>query len=120
MTSPDTDRPEGVPEDVTAGLDGCTDAQLRDIIHYAQRLLREKPALTDAIESRGEEELLHTEAHDGYTIAVVERPNESGRARGPFAYRIGWDPARDEGDGEYRWHYLGRVHDESDAFDEID
>lgn len=118
MTSTDTDRPDGVSDNVVAALEDCSDTQLREIIHYAQQLLREQPTLTDAIESRGEEELVHAEDHGAYTIAVVERPNETGSARGPFAYRIGWDPARDEGDGGYRWHYLGRVHDASDGADD--
>ncbi|MDV7350618.1 hypothetical protein R3751_12630 [Halorubrum distributum] len=110
MTSSDTDRPEDIADEVLAALEASDDTQLREIIHYAQRLLREQPALTDAIESRAEEELLHTEDHGDYTIAVVERPNETGSARGPFAYRVAWDPARDDGNGQYRWHYLGRVH----------
>ena len=110
MTSSDIERPDGVSDDVIAGIEDCSDAQLREIIHYTQQLLREQPALTDAIESRDGETLVHAEDHGAYTIAVVERPNETGRARGPFAYRVGWDPARDEGNGQYRWHYLGRVH----------
>ena len=94
-------------------LDDCSESQLREIINYAQRLLREHPALTDAIESRGEEELVQMEDHGAYTIAVVERPNESGEASGPFAYRVNWEPATDGGDGQYRWHYLGKVHGEA-------
>jgi len=115
MTSPDTDRPDGVSDEVIVALEDCSDTQLREIIHYAQQLLREHPSLTDAIESRGDEELVYTEDHGAYTIAVVERPNETGWARGPFVYRVNWEPARDGWDGQYRWHYLGKVQAESDG-----
>ena len=114
MTQSHTDPPESVSDDVTAALEGYDDTQLRTVIHYAQRLLREHPPLTDAIESRPGEELVRTEDHGAYTLAVVERPDETGRARGPFAYRVAWDPAREEGDGQYRWHYLGRLHGEAE------
>jgi len=50
------------------------------------------------------------EDHGAYTIVVVERPNETGEARGPFAYRVKWEPNIDEEGVRYRWHYLGKVH----------
>lgn len=109
MTSPEIDPPDGVSDDVITALDEADDAQLKETIHYAQRLLREKPTLTDAIESREGEELVRAEDHGAYTVAVVERPDETGVARGPFAYRVEWEPATDGGDGHYRWHYLGRA-----------
>ncbi|WP_115863026.1 hypothetical protein [Halorussus litoreus] len=115
MTSSDTNPPENVPERVIAGLEDSSDGQLRDIIHYAQQLLREHPPLTDAIESRRGEELVRVEDHDGYTIVVVERPDETGQARGPFAYRVNWEPEIDGGNGKYRWHYLGKVYDDSEG-----
>ena len=114
MTSPDTERPDGVSDDALAALEDASDAQLREIIHYAQRLLREQPTLTDALDSRDGEELVHAEDHGAYTIAVVERPDETGAARGPFAYRVEWEPAPGDGEGQYRWHYLGRAHDDPD------
>ncbi|KDS92314.1 hypothetical protein FK85_00065 [Halorubrum saccharovorum] len=115
MTSSDIDPPDGVSDDVIAALEDCSDTQLREIIHYAQRLLRDHPSLTDAIESRGDEELVYTEDHGAYTIAVVERPTETGWTRGPFAYRVNWEPTKDDGDGQYRWHYLGKLHGEPDG-----
>lgn len=114
MTETDIEPPESVSEDVITALEGYDDTQLREVIHYAQRLLQQHPALTDAIESRPGEALVRTEDHGAYTIAVVERPDEAGGARGPFAYRVAWDPATEEGDGQYRWHYLGRLHGDSE------
>lgn len=110
MTPPNTDTPTDVPEDVVDALEGLSDQELREVIHYAQQLLREHPSLTDAIESRAGEELVRVEDHGAYTIAVVERPDETGEARGPFAYRVEWEPEFDGGDGKYEWHYLGKVH----------
>lgn len=108
MTPTDTDSPEDVPEDLTTALDACSDSQLREVIDYAQRRLGDRPPLTDALEPRDGERLLRTVDHEGYTIAVVERPGSV--AAGPFAYRVKWEPDVDGGDGQYRWHYLGRVH----------
>ncbi len=99
-----------VPEAVVTALETSSDDQLREIIHYAQRQLRDRPALTDAIEAREGEELVRVEDHGGYSVVVMERPDETGEARGPFAYRVKWEPGLDDETGQYRWHYLGRVH----------
>jgi len=96
MTPPDPNPPEDIPEDLSAALRDSDNSQLREIIHYAQQLLREQPSLTDAVESRPGEDLVRIEDHGAYTIVVVERPNETGEARGPFAYRIKWEPNIDE------------------------
>jgi hypothetical protein len=112
--TPEIERPDGIPTDVATTLEGSSDAQLREIIHYAQQLFRAHPPLTDAIESRPDEELVRIEDHGAYTIAVVERPDETGEDRGPFAYRVHWEPDVDGGEGKYKWHYLGRVHREAD------
>lgn len=99
-----------IPEPIVAALEGSTDSQLRGVIHYAQQLLREHPSLTDAIEARPGEVLVRKEEHGAYTLVVVERPDETGEARGPFAYRVRWDPDIDGTEGKYRWHYLGMVY----------
>jgi hypothetical protein len=109
MTSPDTGRPETIPARIAETLEASSDGQLREIIHYAQRLLREHPPLTDALESREGEELVRMDDHGAYTHVVVERPEETGQARGPFAYMVTWEPTTDE-EGQYKWHYLGRVY----------
>lgn len=113
MTSSDIDPPEDIPEEVSNALKGSSDSQLREIIHYAQQLLREHPPLTDAIDSREGEELVRVEDHGAYTIVVVERPDQTGEGRGPFAYRVRWEPGIGGGEGKYRWHYLGKVYGES-------
>jgi len=115
MTRSEIDTPDGIPRDVVATLDGCSDAELREIVHYAQQLLDAHPPLTDAIESRLGEELLRVEDYGAYTIAIVERPDETGDARGPFAYRVTWEPEVDGDGGQYRWHYLGKVNDGSEG-----
>jgi len=109
MTASDIEPPDNVPEDLAAAVAESTDAQRRALIHYAQRLLRERPPLTDAVESREGEELVRVEDHGSYTYVVVERPEETGLDRGPFAYRVKWEPEFEDHDGKYRWHYLGRV-----------
>ncbi|WP_415380432.1 hypothetical protein [Halosimplex sp. TS25] len=114
MTTSDTDPPEDVPEEIATALQASSDSQLRDIIHYAQRLLRDLPPVTDAIKSREGEELVRTEDHGAYTLVVVERSDEAGEGNGRFAYHVRWEPDFDDGAGKYRWHYLGRVNTESE------
>lgn len=109
MTSSTIEPPKDIPEQVVEAFDRCTDSQLREIIHYAQQLLREHPTLTDEIESREGEELVRIEDHGEYTFVVVERPDAVGSAAGQFAYRVMWEPGVDDQGGKYRWHYLGQV-----------
>ena len=113
MASSQTDPPENVPEELIAVLQNSADSQLREIIDYAQQLLREHPPITDAVESRHGEELVRVEDHGAYTIAIVVRPDEPGEAREPFAYRVEWEPTIDDEGGRYEWHYLGKVSGDS-------
>lgn len=115
MTASNIDPPDGIPEAVIQTLRDSEDHQLRAIIHYAQQLLREHPPLTDAIEARDGEELVRIDDHGAYTSVVVERPDATGEARGPFAYRVQWEPEIDDDGGHYHWHYLGRVADTQEA-----
>lgn len=108
--TPSNIKPSGaLPEELTAALVESSDRQLREVIHYAQQLLSDHPPLTDAIEAREGEKLIRIDDQGAYTIVIVERPDATGEARGPFAYRVRWEPSIDEDDGRYRWHYLGRV-----------
>lgn len=113
MTTSDIEPPEELSPEVIATLDESSDQQLREIIHYAQLLLSEHPPLTDAIEEREGEELVRIDDQGAYSIVVVERPGETGEARGPFAYRVQWEPSLGDEEGKYYWHYLGRVHSQS-------
>jgi len=110
MTPSDPTPPEDVPEELLAALRSSNNAQLREIINYAQQLLHEHSSITDEIESRPGEELVRVEDHGAYTIVIVERPDETGEARGPFAYRVKWERNIDDEEGRYEWHYLGRVY----------
>jgi len=109
MTLPETDSPDDVPEGPAAVLEESNDGQLRGIINHAQQLLRNRPPISDTIESRYGEELLRVEDRGAYTMAVVERPDKTSEARGPFVYRVKWEPHIDDEGGRYRWHYLERV-----------
>ena len=111
MASSQTDPPETVPEELIAVLQDSADSQLRKTIDYAQQLLSEHPPITDVVESRHGEELVHVDDHGACTIAVVMRPDEPSEARGPFAYRVKWEPSIEDEGGRYEWHYLGKVHD---------
>ena len=112
MASSQTDPPETVPEELIAVLQDSADSQLRKTINYAQQLLSEHPPITDAVESRHGEELVRVKDDGVYTIAIVARPDEPDEARGPFAYRVKWEPGIDDGEGRYKWHYLGKVSDD--------
>jgi hypothetical protein len=113
MISHNVDPPQNIPEEISSALRTSSDGQLREIIHFAQQLLRDQPPLTDAVEARADEELVRIADHGAYTIVIVERPDEPGEARGPFAYRVTWEPDINTPGGTYKWHYLGQVHDES-------
>lgn len=114
MSPTDTDHTDDVPEQIKRLLEDSSDSQLREIIHYAQQRLQEHPSLTDEIESRQGEELVRMEDHGAYSIVILERPDETGEARGPFAYRVKWVPNIGDDEGQYRWHYLGKVSDENE------
>lgn len=109
MTALDTEPPEDVSEEAITALQDSSDTQLRAIIHYAQQLLHDHPPLTEAIEAREGETLVRTKEYEAYTIVVVERSDSAGERRGPFAYRVQWEPDIEGEDGKYRWHYLGKV-----------
>lgn len=115
MNERDIDPPDDVPEEVVRIFDASDGRQLRAVIDYAQRLLEAHRSRTDEIEPRDGEELVRVDDHGGYSNVVVERPDETGEARGPFAYRVQWEPDVDGGDGHYQWHYLGRVADDTGA-----
>jgi hypothetical protein len=108
-------QPDDVPDAVKNALEASSDRQLRATIEYAQRLLGERSRLTDAIEPREGEDIVRIHDHEAYTSVIVERPEETGQAQGPFAYRVQWEPGMDDEDGHYRWHYLGRVAVDSEA-----
>ena len=112
MASSQTDPPEDIPEELIAVLQNSADNQLRETINYAQQLLSEHPPITDAAESRHGEELVRVKDHGVYTIAIVVRLDEPGEARGLFAYRVKWEPNIEDEGGRYKWHYLGKVHDD--------
>ena len=113
MTSSDIDPPDDLPERLITAIEDRSDRDLRVIIDYAQQLLREHPSITDAIESCPGKELALVKDHGAYTIAVVERPDETGEAHGPFAYRVRWEPHIDDEGGRYKWHYLGKVNEDA-------
>lgn len=113
MTPKKDDFHENIPEDLAATLDDCSSTQLLEIIHYAQDLLYEERAVPEKgpIEPREGEEIVQKEDQGAYTRVVVERPDETGEARGPFAYRVNWVPSIDGQGGHYSWHYQGKVKD---------
>lgn len=97
---------------IRQALASSDEDRLREIVRYARHRLADRPALTDVIEARDNEELVRIDEAESYTTVVVERSDESGAARGRFAYMVQWEP-HVEDDGKYKWHYLGRVLDES-------
>ena len=116
MTLSGTGYPEDIPAELIAALEDSSERELRDIIEYAHQLLRDRPSITDAIESRHGEELVRIAEYGAYTIVVVERSNGTDEARGPFAYRVKWEPHIDDEGGRYRWHYLGKVYGDRRRF----
>lgn len=104
-----TDRAADLPESLVRQLEECSDRELRSVVHLARRLLWERRLSTADVEPRPDEELVRVDDLGDFTIVVVERPDEPGAARGPFAYRVTYEPAVEGGEGALEWHYLGRV-----------
>lgn len=100
-----------LPETLIRELEQSDDEHLREIIHFAQELLHERHDPTTALEAREGEEILRTTDHGAYKIVIVKRTEQTGQDEGPFAYRVKFEPGLDDGEGEFRWHYLGRVMD---------
>lgn len=115
MTRSNTHPPENVPAEVIQFLEASDDPQLRDLIHYAQQLLQEESRHTEEVGPREGEEIVRVDDHGSYKSVIVERPDKTGEARGPFAYRVKWEPGVGDTDGQYRWHYLGRVAEKYDS-----
>jgi len=113
MTTFDPDPPEAVSDDVVEHLEVSSDVELRAIIDYAQRLLRDETSVTEEIEPREGETLVRTEDHGDYVVAIVERADDADGAGGRYAYRIKWQPEVDDEGGTYRWEYFGQVADAS-------
>jgi len=101
-------------EAIVEAFETTDDELLRGVVTYARQCLDDRPPLTDVIEAREHEQLVRMEDEGAYTTVVVERPDESGAARGPFAYMVQWEP-HVEDEGKYKWHYLGRVFDEEET-----
>ena len=111
MSEPNPQPPEHISEEFVTELRESNDRQLREIIHYAQQLLEEHSPEAEAIEPREGEEIVRIDDQGDHTTVIVKRPDESGEARGPFAYLVQHEPDVESENGKYKWHYLGRVTD---------
>lgn len=111
MTRSDEGSEPGVdlPQDILDELERSDDRQLREIIHYAQDLLHQRQDPTTELEPRQGEEILRTDDHGTYTIVIAKRTDVTGSEQGPYAYRVRYEPGIDDEDGQFKWHYLGRV-----------
>jgi len=112
MPADESDPAAEVPRVVAETLEGLDDRELRAVVHYAQELLGSQSSTTPEIEARPGEELVHVSDEDGYTFVVVEREGATAGVETRVAYRVTWEPDVGEGDGRYRWHYLGSVEDD--------
>lgn len=96
-----------LPETIVTELDQCSDQQLRDVITYAQQLLKQRHDPTVEIEPRHEnEEIVSIEDKEGDTLVIVERKEEPMER---VVYHVSYEPDPDGGEGEYHWRYLGPV-----------
>lgn len=107
----ESDISDELPELIISELEQSSDGQLHAIIDYAQKLLQERNVPTTAIEAREGEEIVRKDDHGAYTIVIVKQPDATGANRGPFAYRVKYEPDIDDGEGRFRWQYLGQVED---------
>ena len=98
MTPSDSSPPENISEELIAVLRSSNNPQLRESVNYAQQFLHDHPPIADAVESRHGKKFVRVDDHGGYTIAIVERPDETSETRRPYAYRIKLEPyINDEG-----------------------
>jgi len=115
MTDTTIDPPGAIPDDLAEAIADSTDEERRAIIHYARQLVHDHPSATEALDPREGEKILEIEDQGGYTSVLVERPDESGEARGPFAYRVQWEPGFGDAEGHFQWHYLGKAESDGGA-----
>jgi len=115
MISSDTGPPDDLPEGFVIAVDARSDRELGGISCYLQRLRREQPSITGAIELRRVEEPARVADRGAYAIAVGGRPGETGETRGPFTYGVGWKPRIDDEGGRYKRHRLGTVDEDAVA-----
>lgn len=103
----DSERSDELREPIASELEQCSDGQLHAIIDRAQELLHRRHDPTAELDARPGEEILRVDDEGDYTIVVVERQEES--ERGPYLYRVTYEPDVEGGQGQFRWWYLGRV-----------
>lgn len=103
--------PSDFPDGLVDLLRDLSDDQLRDVIEYAQALLRARGPSPAHIEPREGEEIVHTHDFGGYTLVIVRETLHKEISSPAIAYRVNYEPAIKEGEGGWKWHYLGDVYE---------
>ena len=70
--SHNVDPPQNTPEEVSSVRRASSDGRVREIIHFAQQLLREQPPLADVVETRAGEELVRIAPHPAWRESLDE------------------------------------------------
>ena len=103
-------------EDLVARLDDLAAQDLREVVHYAQRRLRElhRP-VSDQIEPGPGEEILSISERPEYTEVVKYEPcgeDCSECPHGPYLYHV-YEELHPHGATSLHWVFLGRVFEPS-------
>lgn len=99
-------------ENLIARLDGLTEQELREVVHYAQRRLREvHQPVSDRIEVGPGEELVSIEERPEYTEVIKREPcgeDCSDCPHGPHLYHV-YEERYPDRSSSLHWVFLGRV-----------
>ncbi|SFG35655.1 hypothetical protein SAMN04488063_1787 [Halopelagius inordinatus] len=101
-----------LPDELVTELNELQEHELREVVHLAQRRIRELQApVSDKIEAAPGEEILSTEERAEYTEVIKSEPCGEGCSEcphGPYLYHV-YEEVRPDGRTSLHWVFLGRV-----------
>ncbi|MFC7156240.1 hypothetical protein ACFQPA_12385 [Halomarina halobia] len=101
-----------LPEHLVTALDGLERHELREVVHYVQRRIRElQSPVSDEIEAAPGEEIITVEERPGYTEVIKREPcgeDCSDCPHGPYLYHV-YEEVKPDGSPSLHWVFLGRV-----------
>jgi hypothetical protein len=107
-----------LPESLVRRLDGLTPRELRRVVDYAQRRLRERhSSVSTEIAAGPGEEILTVDERSAYTEVVKREPcgeDCDGCPHGPYVYHV-YEEVKPDGSASLHWVFLGRVFDPCDS-----
>jgi hypothetical protein len=101
-----------LPESIAEDLQALDDEALRDVVSYAQQLLRERAPQPSHIEAAPGEEIISIEEQGGYTLVTKTQKCAEGCEdcpHGPYLYLVREEHSPVDHEPTLHWVFLGRV-----------